>query len=195
MPQSVERFVTGDDEIDDVSAYQRFKLTPSGISPRALPCMGKALVVVSSDEHREDGHITETVNDRIRMIDKRKAKLPHMQKEMKAPLGYHADSDSVLVGWGSTRGAIQEAVDLLRNEGIKIGSLHFTDLWPFPDNTVKEILGTKNKIIMVEQNTAAQLGQLIRQQTGIAFSEAVLKYDGRPLYPLEIVEAVQKHLR
>ena len=48
---------------------------------------------------------------------------------------------------------------------------------------------------MVEQNATAQLGQLIRQQTGIDFFKAVLKYDGRPFYPIEITEAVQKYLR
>lgn len=195
-PKAVRRFIVGDDKIKDASAYRRFEVTPSGVSPRAIPCRGQALVVVSSDEHREDGHISEIIQDRLAMVDKRNAKLPRMRKEMKPPQGYHDDNgDTLLVGWGSTRGAIQEAVDLLRKAGLKIGSLHFTDLWPFPNHAVEKRLAGKSKIIMVEQNATAQLGQLIRQQTGIDFFKAVLKYDGRPFYPIEIVRAVKKYLR
>ncbi len=194
-PQFVQRFFVDDNDIEDISAYKRFALTSSGVSPRALPCMGKALVVVSSDEHSEDGHISETINDRIRMVDKRNAKLLNMLKEMKPPQGYYEDSEMILVGWGSTKGAVKEAVALLRDEGVKIGSLHFTDLWPFPDNEVLKILEQKSKIFLVEQNSSAQLGQLIRQQTGIGFSGAILKYDGRPFYSFEILEGVRKYLR
>jgi len=193
-PREIERFIVGDKDIKDPAAYRRFAATPSGISPRALPCMGKALVVVSSDEHREDGHISETSTDRIHMVDKRQAKWPAMMAEMQPPRGYHEDGDCLLVGWGSTRGAIREAVDQLREGGLAAGSLHFTDLWPFPDSSVKALLQKKKKIFMVEQNTTAQLGQLIRQQTGLNFSGAILKYDGRPFYPIEIVEGIQKKM-
>ena len=193
-PRKIERFIVGDKDMKDPAAYQRFAITPSGVSPRALPCMGKALVVVSSDEHREDGHISETITDRIHMVDKRQAKWPAMLSEMRPPLGYHEDSEILLIGWGSTKGAIQEAVDQLREKGLEAGSLHFTDLWPFPDRAVQTALQKKKKIFMVEENTTAQLGQLIRQQTGLGFSGAILKYDGRPFYPMEIVEGIQKKM-
>jgi len=193
-PRKIERFIVGDKDMKDPAAYQRFAVTPSGVSPRALPCMGKALVVVSSDEHREDGHISETIIDRIQMVDKRQAKWPAMLSEMHPPQGYHEDSDILLIGWGSTKGAIQEAVDRLREKGLGAGSLHFTDLWPFPDEAVRTALQKKKKIFMVELNTTAQLGQLIRQQTGLGFSGAILKYDGRPFYPNEIVEGIQKKM-
>ena len=193
-PRKIERFIVGDKDMKDPGAYQRFAITPSGVSPRALPCKGKALVVVSSDEHREDGHISETISDRAHMVDKRQAKWPAMLSEMRPPQEYHEDSDILLVGWGSTKGAIKEAVDGLREKGLAAGSLHFTDLWPFPDRAVKTALQKKKKIFMVEQNTTAQLGQLIRQQTGLGFNGAILKYDGRPFYPVEILEGVQKKM-
>jgi 2-oxoglutarate/2-oxoacid ferredoxin oxidoreductase subunit alpha len=193
-PQEIERFIVGDKDMKDPAAYQRFVLTPSGISPRALPCMGKALVVVSSDEHREDGHISETIDDRIHMVDKRQAKWPAMMSEMQPPHGYHENGDILLIGWGATKGAVREAVDQLREKGIEAGSLHFTDLWPFPDTAVVTALQKKNKIFMVEHNITAQLGQLIRQQTGISFTGAILKYDGRPFYPVEIFDGVQRKI-
>jgi 2-oxoglutarate ferredoxin oxidoreductase subunit alpha len=194
-PKEVERFILKDEQIEDTSKYERFALDASGVSPRALPCMGEALVVVSSDEHRQDGHISETITNRINMVDKRNSKIPDMRKEIEHPEGYFSDSDVILVGWGSTKGAIQEAVDILRSEKLCVGSFHFTDLWPFPDDAVAKKIESKKKIIMVEQNSTAQLGGLIRQQTGIGYSEAILKYDGRPFYPIEIVESVKKYAR
>jgi 2-oxoglutarate ferredoxin oxidoreductase subunit alpha len=195
VPEELERFILRDDQLEDASKYERFALDASGVSPRALPCMGDALVVVSSDEHREDGHISEFITNRINMVDKRNSKIPDMRKEMNPPEGYSLDSDIVLVGWGSTRAAVREAVDTLRSEDLNVGCFHFTDLWPFPNDAVGKSLEGNKKIIMVEQNSTAQLGRLIRQQTGKSYSEAILKYDGRPFCPNEIVEPIRKYAR
>jgi len=194
-PEETERFIAGDDDMDNPSEYKRFAVTPSGVSPRALPCAGKALVVISSDEHREDGHISEAISDRIQMVDKRNAKVPHMIKEMNPPKEYHGDADILLVGWGSTEGAIKEAVDRLREEGMNAGALNFVDLWPFPFEAAIAALNRTKKFYMVEQNSSAQLGQLIREQTGLIHSGAILKYDGRPFYPNEIVNDVKEYVR
>ncbi|MBW1849928.1 MAG: 2-oxoacid:acceptor oxidoreductase subunit alpha [Deltaproteobacteria bacterium] len=195
VPEKIERFIADDDDIENPSEYQRFSVTPTGVSPRAVPCAGKALVVISSDEHREDGHISEAIPDRVRMVDKRNAKIPHMLKEMNPPKAYYGDADILLVGWGSTEGAIKEAVDLLRAEGKNIGSLMFTDLWPFPVESTLSALDRAQEFYVVEQNSAAQLGQLIREQTGLLYAGAILKYDGRPFYPNEIVENARQYVR
>jgi 2-oxoglutarate ferredoxin oxidoreductase subunit alpha len=99
------------------------------------------------------------------------------------------------VGWGSTEGALKEAVDWLRGEGIDAGCINFVDIWPFPIEQAKEVLNKGTKLFMVEQNSTAQLGQLIREQTGLVYSGAILKYDGRPFYPYEIVDGVKQYLR
>ena len=194
-PEYVERFIVQDDDIKDPTEYKRFAITANGVSPRALPCAGNALVVMSSDEHSEDGHISETIDDRISMVDKRNAKAPHMIKEMNPPKEYHGESGILLVGWGSTKGAIKEAVDLLRGEGIDVGCLNFVDLWPLPSEKVKTSLNKGTRFFVVEQNSTAQFGQLIREQTGLVHSGAILKYDGRPIYPNEIVEGFKQFER
>lgn len=194
-PENVERFIVKDDDLENPSAYKRFAVTPTGISPRALPCAGKALVVISSDEHRQDGHISEAIPDRISMVDKRNAKVPHMLKEMAAPKAYYGESEIILAGWGSTAGAVKEAVDRLRAEGIDAGGLHFVDLWPFPADATEKALGKGKRFFVVEQNSSAQFGQLIREQTGLVYSGAILKYDGRPFYPIEIVDGVKTYVR
>jgi 2-oxoglutarate ferredoxin oxidoreductase subunit alpha len=194
-PQSVERFIVEDDDIENPEQYQRFALTPDGVSPRALPCAGKALVVISSDEHREDGHISEAISDRIAMVDKRNAKVPFMIKEMNPPKEYYGEAAILLVSWGSTEGAVKEAVDLLRAAGGDVGCLNFSGLWPFPAEAAVKALGKAKQFLMVELNASAQLGQLLREQTGLLYSGAILKYDGRPFYPNEIVDGVKKYVR
>ncbi len=194
-PQSVERFIVEDGDIENPEQYQRFAITPDGVSPRALPCAGKALVVISSDEHREDGHISEEIHDRLAMVDKRNAKVPFMIKEMNPPKEYYGESEILLVGWGSTEGAVKEAVDRLRAAGGDVGCLNFSALWPFPAEAAAKALGKAKQFLMVELNASAQLGQLLREQTGLVYSGAILKYDGRPFYPNEIVDGVKQYVR
>jgi 2-oxoglutarate ferredoxin oxidoreductase subunit alpha len=195
IPPAVKLFYATDEDLENPSNYKRFKVTKSGVSPRALPCRGKALVMVCSDEHSEDGHITEDSTERIKMVDKRNAKLKDMLNEMQAPEVYYGDSDVLLVGWGSTQGAILEAIDILRSGGENVGAVIFGDLWPFPGRLATEALQKARSFIMVEQNSGAQLGQIIQMQTGLRAAGAILKYDGRPFFPIEITKDIQRNLR
>jgi 2-oxoglutarate ferredoxin oxidoreductase subunit alpha len=193
FPKKVDRFIARDEDLKDPNAYNRYALTPTGVSPRALPCAGAARVVVSSDEHRQDGHITEDIDDRNAMVNKRKSKLPDMIREMSAPQALFPEAKTLLVGWGSTSGSIKESVEGLRKEGMDVGCLLFTDLWPFPTAVVESHLKDPVKtIITVEQNSGAQFGHLLKEQTGISTTHAILKYDGRPFYPIEIMDAVKE---
>lgn len=194
-PESVRRFTVTDDDIKNPEQYRRFTVTSTGVSPRALPCAGETLVVISSDEHREDGHMSEKVEDRVNMVDKRNAKVPHMIREMNPPEKYYGEAETLLVSWGSTRGAVKEAVDELREEGIDVGGLNFVDLWPFPSDTAEAALKKAKRFFVVEQNSTAQLGRLLKEQVGLCFSKAILKYDGRPFFPNEIVESFKHYAR
>ncbi len=194
VPETIERFVVGDKDMANAGDYKRYEVTPSGISPRALPCKGEALVVVSGNEHLEDGHISEDKLNRAAMADKRNAKVAGMLGEMTPPRIFHGNSEILLVGWGSTEGVIQEAVAMLQNEGVDAGSIHFNDLWPFPAKATLTLLDQGKKFFVVEQNRTGQLGQLIRQETGLSHAGAILKYDGRPFYPIEVAEGLKKYL-
>jgi 2-oxoglutarate ferredoxin oxidoreductase subunit alpha len=187
-PKSITRFIAQDKDLDNPSQYKRFQLTRSGISPRALPCKGEALVVVTGNEHNEDGHISEEIKDRINMATKRQSKVKNMIKEMKPPQLLYEKSKSLLVCWGSTKGAVLEAVEILRSKKIDVGCLIFSDIWPFPSEHVITALEKCKNFFMVELNQTAQFGQLIREQTGLSYSDTILKFDGRPIYPNEIVE-------
>ncbi len=195
VPESIPIYTITDADMPDPSAYQRYAFTESGISPMALPCAGQALVKVCGNEHRVDGHITEDATLRRRMVEKRQSKIPAMRGEMRPPSAHHPDAETLLVGWGSTIGPLREAVDMLRSDGMDAGCAHFTDLWPFPAEAAERVLKKAGRRIMVEGNATAQLGALIREQTGIVADGTVLKYDGRPFFPREIADAVLEQTR
>jgi 2-oxoglutarate/2-oxoacid ferredoxin oxidoreductase subunit alpha len=188
VPKEIERFVTTDEDMSSPSDYKRFAITASGISPRALPCKGRALVCATANEHDEAGHMSETIADRNSMVEKRQANTKGMTGEMNGPQAYHGESESLLVGWGASDGAMREAVDLLRSENLDVGALVFSDIWPFPAKKTKDALSSCKRFITVEQNASSQLGLLIRQQTGLSFHTSLLQYDGRPLTPNWIAE-------
>ncbi len=189
MDDAQETFILDQDKISSPGAYKRYAVTPDGISPRALPCQGKALVRATGNEHDEKGSISEDPENRIRMMEKRHAKLAAMKQEMSLPEIINPDSRTFLTGWGSTRGILIEACQKLNSLGIDIGCMLFRDLWPLDSAKLRSILDG-HRLIMVEQNYSSQLGKLIAQETGILYHEAILSYNGRPLYSDLIIEKI-----
>jgi len=175
--------------------YQRYTFTENGLSPRAFPGQFSGeTVLVDSDEHDEDGHIIEDAETRKKMVNKRLARLELLAAEMDEPLHYGAhEPDLLLVGWGSTYGALREAVDILALKGHNVALLHFSDLWPFPAKTLTELLPRAHKSFCVENNATGQLARLIKGQTGFSLDHHILKYDGRPFLPADIIREVKIH--
>lgn len=182
------------DEYAEEGEYLRYKYTDSGISPRLIPGTSKHLVVIDSDEHDERGWITESAEVRVRMMDKRMKKLEGLKKELLEPDFIGSDSfDTLLIGWGSTWGPIEEAVRLLNKERQgHFAALVFGDVYPLPEKLLKEKAAQAKRIINVEQNATGQLAGLIREETGICCMESVLKYDGRQISGEEIADRIRK---
>jgi 2-oxoglutarate/2-oxoacid ferredoxin oxidoreductase subunit alpha len=184
-----------DEEVSRLADYRRHQVVDSGISPRALPGQGKALVVTDSDEHDEAGHIIEDAATRIRMNEKRLRKLSGLQAEISAPLVKRMPKAELnLIGWGSSYGAIHEAVELLHEEGIAANHIHLSEIWPFPTEAVTRSLNNKAKSIVIESNATAQMAGLIRRETGIRVSGNILRYDGRPISPKYIIDNLKKEV-
>ncbi len=176
--------------------YRRFAITPSGISPRALPGQPGGVFSAPSDEHTEDGHITEEVHTRVAMMRKRMRKEETaLRDSIRPPSRYGPNQPRLtLVCWGSTLGAASEAADLLSEDGEPAGVLHFSDLWPFPTEAISEALASAGLTIGVEQNFTGQLAKLIRMMTGQQLDGRILSYDGRPFAPGDIVAGVRRIL-
>jgi len=192
---TIDRGLLFSEKEDNPSEYIRHRVTKSGISPRALPGLGKALVVTDCDEHDEEGHLTEDAGERTAQVQKRLRKLFSLKQEIGAPQQYGPKkAGTTLIGWGSTYEAIREAVDILRKEGTSINLLHLNELWPFPAEAVGDVLGQARNSYVIENNATGQLTGLIRRETGRKANHTILKYDGRPFSPEYIVRRLKKEV-
>jgi len=173
--------------------YLRYRYTESGVSPRLIPGFTEHLVTADSDEHDERGAITESAEVRTRMVDKRMRKIEGLKTELREPefLGAE-DFETLLVGWGSTRGPIADAVRRLNDSGGRYAALVFSDVFPLPTRLLTEKAARATRIVNVEQNATGQLARLIRMETGIACAGGVLKYDGRQISGREIADRLEK---
>ncbi|MBM3132142.1 MAG: 2-oxoacid:acceptor oxidoreductase subunit alpha [Chloroflexi bacterium] len=175
------------------NGYRRHRFTLSGVSARAFPLQSRALVITDSDEHDEEGHLTEDADTRTAMMLKRLRKIEGLRDRIGPPRIYGSDgAQTTLVGWGSTYGALKEAVDILQKEGEGVNLLHFSQLWPFPADAVFDLLRDSKRIFVVENNATGQLAQLIRMETGIQATGSILKFDGRPMTAAWIVEGLKE---
>jgi 2-oxoglutarate ferredoxin oxidoreductase subunit alpha len=193
---TIDRGMLFSEKEDDPLEYMRHKVTKSGISPRAFPGLGEALVVTDCDEHDEEGHLTEDAGERTAQVRKRLRKLIPLEQEISTPQRYGPKKvETTLISWGSTYGAIHEAVDILRKEGTSVNMLHLNELWPFPAEAVADAVSKARNSYAVENNATGQLAHLIKAETGYDVGGRILKYDGRPFTPAYIAQAVKKEGR
>ncbi len=180
--------------------YLRYQFTDNGISPRSTPGQEGGIFWTTTDEHDERGHITESTENRFRMMEKRMGKLNVAARELPAArkLTLHGpkDADITLVGWGTTKGAILDVMEILsREDGLSVNFLQVRMMRPFPSEEVAEILTRAKRTILVEENYSGQLGDLIRMRTGIAVHQRVVKFEGRPFSEEELLDALRTALR
>lgn len=168
--------------------YHRYQLTSDGLSPRGVPGYGDGLVVVDSDEHDEEGHITENLEIRAKMVDKRyNQRMDLIKKETIPPELIGADDYEILIiGWGSTYGTIKEAME---KQPDNISFLHFKQVYPLHPEA-HNYLKKARKTIIFENNASAQFSNLIRMETGFDIDREVLKYDGMPFSLEEILKNI-----
>jgi len=184
-----------DKEANSIIDYRRHLVTDSGISPRAFPGQGKALVVTDSDEHDEAGHMIEDAETRNQQHLKRLRKNNGLKGDIANPK-FHREpgAELTLIGWGSTYGAIKEAADLLKKDGTAVNTLNLSEIWPFPTEFISSVLSKAGRSVVIEGNATAQLAGLIKRETGYEADNTILKFDGRPLSPEEIVGRLRKEV-
>jgi 2-oxoglutarate ferredoxin oxidoreductase subunit alpha len=172
--------------------YLRYKITDGGVSPRALPG-GEDFVVCDSDEHAEDGHITEDLGVRVKMQNKRMAKLDILRAETIEPqLFAEEGADTLLVCWGSTLGPAREAAEVLSQKGIPTAMLHFSQVWPLDIDNVNQQLEPYRRVIVVEGNYTGQFATLLRSEGCLKTLDSLVRYDGMPFTAEFIAREVEK---
>ena len=177
----IERYIVETDR-----EYKRYKLTETGISPRGIPGFGAGLVCVDSDEHNEEGYITEDLDLRIEMVDKRLRKLELINREVIPPeLIGSEDYKTLVIGWGSTYNVVKEARERLGRDDVSF--LHFKQVYPLHPDTAS-YLQKAAKTVIIENNATSQFGQMIKLYTGIDIETKILKYNGLPFAAEEVVD-------
>jgi 2-oxoglutarate ferredoxin oxidoreductase subunit alpha len=172
--------------------YRRHAVTPSGVSPRIIPGASERLVVTDSDEHTDDGHLTEDLAVRKVMVDKRLRKMEGLRREVVPPVYEGSESpELLLVSWGSTRGAVREAAAQIKANGVDVATLQFSQVWPLVPEQFVPRLESAGSVVCVEGNAFGQLARLIRRETGFGIEERVSRYDGLPITPGFILRALR----
>ncbi|MEM3671297.1 MAG: 2-oxoacid:acceptor oxidoreductase subunit alpha [Thermoprotei archaeon] len=178
--------------------FKRYGVTASGISPRAYPGTEGLTYVAKTDEHDEWGHdlsdvfagLKEAVAMRKTMHEKRMRKMQNLADEMRPPNLFGPDvADMTVVTWGSSAMPVREALPVLWEKGFKVNSLEFEDVYPLNPEVGSVLKGCAD-LFVVEQNYTGQFAKLIRRETGIDIVKRYLKYDGEPIYPSEVVNAL-----
>ncbi|MCR4264315.1 MAG: 2-oxoacid:acceptor oxidoreductase subunit alpha [Candidatus Roizmanbacteria bacterium] len=177
---------------EQLQEYQRYKDSEDGISPRTIPGAPGFHFQGNSYEHVPDGHTTEDAGMRIMQVNKRFRKQAiYLRDDFQMPKTYgHEDADVAVVAWGTTKLPVLEALSYRdwNVNGKKVKLIHFTHMWPMDGDRVKELLEKEKQLVIIENNSQAQFAQLIRQETGIKIEKRLLKYDGRPIYPEEVLD-------
>ena len=191
--------VMRDEDLAKLQEYKRYEFGELGISPRSRPGQKGGIFWTTGDEHDEYGHITEASEIRVKMMRKRMRKIQLadevIPESKKATLHGPRKAPVTLVGWGSTKGAVLDAMDDLKADGIETNFLQIRYVNPFPTKFVEQVLGSAGRKIMVENNYSAQMAGLIRERTGIGVDSKVVKFDGRPFSQNEVYESVKDTLK
>jgi len=181
-------------QADPGDGYERYKVTPSGVSPRAVPG-GRAKVVCDSDEHTADGHITEDIDAHMTQQDKRLRKAKGLAAESLPPEMYPRQADqaeTLLMAWGSTYGPCREAVDLINKSGGSAAMLHFGQVWPLNVWKARKAIAGSKRVVSVEANQTGQFASLLHQQGLDDKIELVTRYDGLPFTAGYILDALEQ---
>ena len=155
--------------------------------------------VVTGLEHDESGHPSGDAVNHINMTKKRRNKLKTLADTLPTPEVCGADSgDVLLVGWGSTKGPLLEAVEQLSNEGYTLSSLHIKHINPLPTG-LEDILPRFKSVYIVEMNDGGvygygQLAGVLRARYADARIKGINKTAARRWKVSEIIERVKARL-
>lgn len=195
---------TGDGQLPDPgtregSGYLRYEDTESGISARAIPGVPGHVHVVATDEHDEDGVLLsdEYTNPHKRRasVQKRARKIAGIAADIEPPrLEGWEEAEVTLIGWGSTRGVIEEAVRQLAVAGVAANHLPIKWIVPLHTDAIAEVVANAKHTIIVENNFSGQFHRYLRSVSGIDVDAHIRKYDGEPFMPHHIVDGVKEIL-
>lgn len=192
------KIVTDDIEASADKAYfKRYEDTEDGISPRVLPGHLNGIHHVTGVEHDETGKPSEATGNRRTQMDKRFRKLEALKFDTPVYKNTpHEEADVLLVGFNSTRGAIEEVQERLNAQGMKVNHAHIRLIHPFPSAEMAPLVAKAKKVIVVENNYTGQLANIMKMNIGGHDKiEMITKYNGTPFLPGELENRVKELTR
>ncbi|MFP8952909.1 2-oxoacid:acceptor oxidoreductase subunit alpha [Natrialbaceae archaeon A-arb3/5] len=187
---------------DASGKFKRFQHEPdndSNVSPRSLPGQKGGRYLATGNEHSPVGHINEDPDNRVYQMERRVEKLDDIREELdeehESNQTYFGDEDADygVITWGSSQGAVEEAVGRLNDDGHSVKGISVSDMMPFPEQEMTEFLESVDEAMVVEMNATAQFRGLVQKELG-RFGEkltSLLKYNGNPFEPAEVVEGYE----
>jgi 2-oxoglutarate ferredoxin oxidoreductase subunit alpha len=173
------------------AGYRRYEITESGVSPLTYPGLSEARVEVDSDEHTEDGKITEDLELRVRMVEKRLRKMEGLRQEAIMPSCCgDRKAETILISWGSNRLIVKEAVEALQAKGVVLAAAHFGQVWPLTPEMARGL--SRKRLICIENNATGQFAQLLKRELDLKVDHRILKYNGECFTVAELVERIWK---
>ena len=178
-----------------VENYLRYRVTESGVSPMALPGMPGGQYTAEGLEHLPSGAPNYDPQNHEEMTRKRFRKLHTALKaaapeEVVARCGAPQPEVAVLC-WGSTTGAVWEAVSKAQREGIHVGALAVKLLSPLPEAKIKRFAASARTVLVPEVNYTGQLAHLLRANLGLEVLP-VARYGGVPFTSGEVLAEIRK---
>jgi 2-oxoglutarate ferredoxin oxidoreductase subunit alpha len=170
--------------------YKRYSLSENGISARGIPGYGDGLVLVDSDEHTEEGLITESMSVRNEQNAKRIKKRTLIEKEAIVP-EESGEGEIAIIGWGSTKHIIKEVVEKLKDN--RLLCVHYSWMHPLSLSQLAPLQKAK-RLIVVENNATGQFSKLL-QLHGIIVDDQILKSDGLSFFVDELSEKIELLLK
>jgi pyruvate ferredoxin oxidoreductase alpha subunit len=154
--------------------------------------------LATGNEHNPSGHIDEDPDNRIAQMNRRLDKLDDIRADLdenSAHQTYYGpeDADYGILIWGSHQDTAFEAIDRLNDAGHSVKALGVSDMMPYPVEEVSEWLESVDEALVVEMNATGQFRGLTQKEIGRFGPKlsSLLKYNGNPFEPAEIVEGFE----
>lgn len=180
-----------DEQLSKMPAFKRYQYAKNGVSARSIPGQKGGIFLANSDEHDEFGFTIEGFTPEIRkkMVDKRAAKLAGVIKDLPKPVLFGPKTAKItLIGWGSTKAPVLEALKVLPN----VNYLHVLAPWPLSPEVMTQALKGVKKLVAIENNFNGQLADALQELCHIKVAQRLNKYDGAQFFPEEVIELVNK---
>ena len=179
---------------EELKDYKRFRITETGVSPMTYPGIKGGEYLGGGIEHDEKGFPRGDAENHARMTEKRWRKMDYIKKEFRFERFYGPrDAKLGIIAWGSTKGAVKEAVNKANAMGISVGALIPQLIYPFLIEPFKEFIQNKNRVIVPELSYAGQFRRYLRGFVRFSqYGVRVIPYRKTGVTPFTVEEILEK---